>query len=313
MTNMSSRDRKILLAIVPIVCLLAYWFLLLSPQRQEAAKAGEELAKQEKQRDELKSQVTKLEASKSNFAADYVQLVRLGKAVPTKVDMPSLIVQLDAAARGTGIEFNKIKTGERTTAPASTPPAGAPGAEGAQPGSGTPASGEGAAPQSSAGQNAAKANNAADTANQRSSSAEQSGVTPQDTQTSTTAGQGGAAATGSGAPGLESVPLEFQFDGSFFDLADFFHKLKRFVHVANDDLKVRGRLLTIDNLTFSSDPKAFPSLKADVKATVWLAPKAEGATAGAGPAGPQATPASAPTAPGAGEDAAATPTATATP
>jgi hypothetical protein len=32
----------------------------------------------------------------------YAQVVRLGKALPSSVDMPSLLVQLDAAAAGTG-------------------------------------------------------------------------------------------------------------------------------------------------------------------------------------------------------------------
>ena len=34
MASMSDRDRKILLAIVPVVVIVAYWFLLLAPKRE---------------------------------------------------------------------------------------------------------------------------------------------------------------------------------------------------------------------------------------------------------------------------------------
>ena len=40
MASMSDRDRKIMLAIIPIVLLVAYWFLLLAPKREEASTAA---------------------------------------------------------------------------------------------------------------------------------------------------------------------------------------------------------------------------------------------------------------------------------
>ena len=36
MSSMSDRDRKILLGVIPVVLIVAYWFLLLAPKRQEA-------------------------------------------------------------------------------------------------------------------------------------------------------------------------------------------------------------------------------------------------------------------------------------
>ena len=41
--------------------------------------------------------------AQTDFAADYAEIVRLGKAIPAGVDMPSLLVQLDRAAEGTDI------------------------------------------------------------------------------------------------------------------------------------------------------------------------------------------------------------------
>ena len=45
--SLTDRDRKVVMVVVPLLALLAYWFLLLSPQRQKAATAGTELSKQQ--------------------------------------------------------------------------------------------------------------------------------------------------------------------------------------------------------------------------------------------------------------------------
>jgi len=112
----TNRDKKILVAIVPLMILLGYWFLLLSPKHQEAGKLGAELAKQEKKRDSLNAEVERLSSAKKSFASDYAAVVELGKAVPASVDMPSLIVQLDHASRGTDIQFDRIHAGQRVPA-----------------------------------------------------------------------------------------------------------------------------------------------------------------------------------------------------
>ena len=314
--SLTDRDKKIARLLIPLLVLVGYWFLLLAPKREEASKAADALAKQEERRDAARERADALASSKTSFAADYAELVRLGKAIPSSVDMPSLIVQLDSAARGTGIRFAKIATGERTETP---PPAAAPPK--------APGSGDGSQPAAAGGQGAASgpgkaaeaAGNTTNAAN--ANSAEKSGVNPADTQTSSaardgavpvgggTATAGGAQGTGApAAPGLETVPLELEFNGNFFNLADFFHRLKRFVRAANDRVLVRGRLLTIDTLKFSSDPELFPKLKAEITATVYLSPKAGGTTAGATSQGP-----SSPVPAGGSGSAAGSPTAPPTP
>jgi hypothetical protein len=89
------------------------------------------------------------------------------------------------------------------------------------------------------------------------------------------------------------MPLELTFEGNFYNLADFFHRLKRFVRVFNSQVVVRGRLMTVESLKYSSDPEIFPKLKAELTATVYLSPATQGTTAGATPQGPpSSTPAS---------------------
>jgi Tfp pilus assembly protein PilO len=315
--TMSDRDKKLLAALVPIVVIAAYWFLLLSPKREEATTASATLTEQQERLDAARAAAESASGAEQGFEASYAQIVRLGKAIPSTVDMPSLLVQLDAAAAGTGISFTKISAGERVeSAPApATPPAES--SDGS-----TPAAEAGGAPaQSAPGTAAEAANNAEQTSDERNAAAEQSGV---DAQTSTSTGEGGlpvgggdagSAAPAAGSPagaGLETIPLELEFTGNFFNLADFFHRVKRFVRLANQDVLVSGRLITIDKVSWASDAEIFPRLRAQLTTTVYLSPKAEGVTAGATPSGPAPTPAAGGTTAPAEPTPEATPTPTAT-
>jgi Tfp pilus assembly protein PilO len=238
--SLTDRDRKILLALIPLALIAAYWFLLLSPKREEASQVQDQLTQVQSERDTAVQRLQGLSAAKRDYASDYATVIYLGKSIPSTVDMPSLLVQLDRASRGTGIDFTSIKTGTRSTGGAAPAAASS---------SGTPAAGNGSATPASA--------------------------TP---------------AAGGGAAGLDTIPLDFEFDGSYFDLADFFHRMKRFVRVANDQILVRGRLMTINSFTFEA-PTGGSGLKATVHASVYLSPKTQGVSGGATPQGPSGAPA----------------------
>jgi Tfp pilus assembly protein PilO len=237
--SLSDRDRKILLALVPLALIAVYWFLILAPKRQEATSIQDQLTQAQAERDTAVQRLAGLGTAKRSFAKDYATVIYLGKSIPTAVDMPSLLVQLDRASRGTGIQFASIKVGAR-------------------------------------------------------SAAASAGASPSTSGSASTGSTSTTAATGSSSNGLDSVPLDFEFDGSYFDLANFFHRMKRFVRVSNDRIIVRGRLLTINNFSFAPSQGGAAGLTATVHATVYLAPKAQGTSAGATSSGPAAAPASQP-------------------
>jgi Tfp pilus assembly protein PilO len=277
--TLNERDRRILLILVPIVVLIAYWFLLFAPKRDELKTARNEQQQAEQARDQAVAQAAQLEHARQTYAADYAELVRLGKAIPETVDAPSLLVQLDRASHGTHIDFDSVIFGARAAATAPTPAATTQGP--AQP-DGNAAVG-GAPAQTGVGKAAESAGNTVVKANQASSSVDQASGGGTTTTTST------PAATAN--PALDSVALTFNFTGTYFDLADFFHRLKRFVYTTNNQIVVRGRLMTIDSLSFApptTTGTTAPSSKltATVGATVYLAPKSQGTTAGATPQGP---------------------------
>ena len=306
--TLNDRDKKIIMVLVPLLLIGAFTFLVIKPKREEAVKATQALDAQRDRRDQAIATERRLLVARQSFTADYTTVVRLGKAVPTSVDMPSVLVQLERAAIGTKIDFGKIATGPRVPAAGGSPSAGGPsgGSASSASSSAQPVAAGGAQAQSGAGQTTEKANNAA--AGSEQATAKSEGATAEGaSQSGGTAGgsssppAGGAAAASPGGgpapvPGLDTVPLELKFTGNFFDLADFFHSLKRFVSVANEQLAIKGRLMTIDAFSFNSEK--FPKIQADMKARIFLSPEKQGATAGASPGGPQtggapgATPAS---------------------
>jgi len=114
--SLTDRDKKIVFLLLPLVLVGAFWFLLLKPKRQEATKLSDQVTQAQEARDAAVSQANQLQAAKARYASQYGEMVRLGKALPTKVDMPSLLVQLNAAAKGTGIQFGAITAGARAAA-----------------------------------------------------------------------------------------------------------------------------------------------------------------------------------------------------
>lgn len=289
--TLTERDKKLVGLLVPIVVLLAYWFLILGPQRGEVGRLDQQLSQVQSDRDAAVGKANQLQHSRTSYAKDYATVVRLGKAIPATLDMPSLLVQLESAAKGAHIDFAKISAGERVAAAGSSPTASSSSSSSSSdssstgPGAKPPVAAGGAPAQSSPGKPVEQANNAAGASEKASSAAgSSSGTAPSGTPPSGTS----STTAGAASPGLDTVPLNFTFSGSFFDLADFFHRVKRFVRVANEDIRVQGRLMTIDGISFDSE--TFPKLTADVSATVYLSPKTQGTTGGATPQGPATTP-----------------------
>jgi hypothetical protein len=91
------------------------------------------------------------------------------------------------------------------------------------------------------------------------------------------------------------MPYTLKFDGNFFHMADFIRGLDSMVKTRNEEVKVDGRLITIDGFTLKESPLGFPRLEASVEITTYVTPPDVGVAGGATPTGPApatATPAS---------------------
>lgn len=75
-----------------------------------------------------------------------------------------------------------------------------------------------------------------------------------------------------GPDGLAALPFTFEFTGEYFDLRDILAAVRRSVSVKKDKIKVDGRLLTIDGLTFKRSDPGSSRTKATLNATAYIAP-----------------------------------------
>ena len=224
-------NQKILIPVIAAVVAGAGFFMVvLKPKRQEASDLKTKIAAQQTELASARALLATNQKARETYRQAYSTVVRLGKAVPADDDIRSLVVQLDAAAKATHVDFQSINV----------------------------AGGGGA------------------------SSAEAEG-----------ASQLPPGAT-VGPAGFPVRPFTSAFNGSFFNLGDFFDRLEGFVKARNQSLSVTGRLLTLDSLQLEPDASGFPRIKATVGATTYLVSPLEGATGGAtatGPAGAgEATP-----------------------
>jgi Tfp pilus assembly protein PilO len=108
---------------------IAFWVVLLSPKREEAAKLGEQIAQVEASLAQHEAEVTTAEEARKQFPVDYQKLVVLGKAVPAGDETASLLVQVSGIAKRTGVGFKNIalstEGGSEAPAAAPAPTAGA--------------------------------------------------------------------------------------------------------------------------------------------------------------------------------------------
>ena len=128
-----TKNKTLLIAVVAAAAATAaFWFLALAPKREEAAKpGGQDRHQADRDRDRPADAGRLPKVSKANYGKNYASVVRLGKAVPEDDDVRSLLVQLDAEAGGTHVDFRTVTIGG--TGAASAADADAAGATGPTP------------------------------------------------------------------------------------------------------------------------------------------------------------------------------------
>ena len=105
---MSARDRKLLMAFVPLAVFALYWLLLLNPALDRRDGLQKPLQEAQVQRDTAVAEAQDMLEAKENYKQDYAELVELSKAIPQSVAVSDLMRELNRAAEGMGIEFSNI-------------------------------------------------------------------------------------------------------------------------------------------------------------------------------------------------------------
>jgi Tfp pilus assembly protein PilO len=94
----------------------------------------------------------------------------------------------------------------------------------------------------------------------------------------------------SGPSGLLAMPYTLEFQGGFFEVADFLQRLDSLVKTKNGGVDAHGRLISVDSFELSpgggSKGGASSALSAHIDVSTYVTPPGQGLTAGATPAGP---------------------------
>lgn len=127
-------SNRLIISILGIAALaIAFWVLLLSPERKEADELSSQVSQLQTSLATAQAKVTEAVAAKQEFPSDYRQLVVLGKATPAGEETASLLVQLNHVADDSHIRFESIllneQSSEEAAAPASVPGSLAPPTE----------------------------------------------------------------------------------------------------------------------------------------------------------------------------------------
>jgi len=117
---MTSRDRLIIIVVIVAAALAGTWFFALAPKRTEATKLQAQIDVANQQLQQAQAKAASAQQSKARYDADYATLARLGKAVPKNDALPSLIEQLQTAARDSRIDLRSLKLASASSAAAPT-------------------------------------------------------------------------------------------------------------------------------------------------------------------------------------------------
>jgi type II secretory pathway pseudopilin PulG len=104
----TTRDRTILAVIALVAAVVAPWVLVVSPKQSEASKIEQQITAAQSQLTALRAETASGQLARRSFIGSYTDLVRLGEAVPTDDNTPSLIYQLQAAADAAHVSFDTL-------------------------------------------------------------------------------------------------------------------------------------------------------------------------------------------------------------
>lgn len=256
---MTSANRTIILLLLAVAGVAVFWFMMLSPKREEITVLDEQIAQLNSSIANSQQAAAAGERAKDSFSTDYAELVTLGKAVPDGDEQSALLVQLNRLGIRSDIFFSSISL-ESSGTSAPPPPAPAPSAATVEPSATAPPGEEGTS------------------------------ATPTTTPVPPTEASVAAVPIGAnvGSAGLGVMPYNLLFTGNFFKLADFIASIDGLVTTADDGrLAVDGRLMTINGFALNpGSDEDLTKLTGNFAVTTFVTPAAQGLTAGATPAGP---------------------------
>jgi hypothetical protein len=123
----TSSTKRLIPAVLAVAAVAAFWFMVLSPKRDQMAKLDTEITAQQATVAQAEQQAASYEKAKANYRTNYTMIARLGKAVTGDDDVRSLLVQIDQTAKRSKVDFRNLTVGGAAAAPGTTTAKQAPG------------------------------------------------------------------------------------------------------------------------------------------------------------------------------------------
>ena len=105
------REVYIITAVVAVVLIVAWYFLLLSPTRTKISDLNGQIEAQQTALTTSQQEVARLETYKKTAPQSRAEIVRLGKMLPQSEGIPSLIIELTRTADASGVALSSITRG----------------------------------------------------------------------------------------------------------------------------------------------------------------------------------------------------------
>jgi Tfp pilus assembly protein PilO len=109
------REIYIITAVVAVVLIVAWYFLLFSPTQQKLSDLDQQVQSAQSALGVAKQEVVRLESYKKTAPQSRAEIVRLGKMLPEAEGMPGLIIELSKTADESGVSITAISRGTTTT------------------------------------------------------------------------------------------------------------------------------------------------------------------------------------------------------
>jgi type IV pilus assembly protein PilO len=122
-------------AVAAVLLLIAGWFLLISPQRSQAADLRDQVTAQNAANDAIALKTKQLQAQFASLPERQAQLAEIKQQMPENPALPSLIRDLSSYAESAGVKLDSVAPGTPVAVAPAAPaaPAGQPVAPGQAP------------------------------------------------------------------------------------------------------------------------------------------------------------------------------------
>ncbi len=114
MRRARGREIYIITAVVAVVLIVAWYFLLFSPTQSKLSDLDQQTQSAQSALDVANQEVVKLEAYKKTAPQSRAEIVRLGKMLPESEGVPGLIIELTKTADASGVDVTSIARGTTT-------------------------------------------------------------------------------------------------------------------------------------------------------------------------------------------------------